>query len=138
MVGNSVLRFKIDGQKLKTPPPANSDDSPLALPSSNHLVFIKKATVFKIRIIHGNPWKRRSNQSNGFIKSPFISIDNFSTICGGKKGASPSVAHNIKTIPQSNLSISDNTLSIRPHYNESGTIAFIVFRGCRCEFAYIQ
>ena len=73
-----------------------------------HPFFIKNAIVFKIKINHGNPCKRRSNQSKGFIKFPSISIDNFSITCGGENGASPSVAHNTMIIPQFNRSTKDN------------------------------
>src|SRR5665647_3799768 len=48
------------------------------------------AIIFKIKRIHGNPCKRRSNQSNGLIKFPRISIDTFSTIWGCLLYTSPS------------------------------------------------
>jgi hypothetical protein len=60
---------------------------------------MEKDIVFKANSIQGDPWKKRSNQSINFTRSPSKSIIIFSTTWGGENGASPRVKQKMMIIP---------------------------------------
>jgi hypothetical protein len=81
-------------------------------------LFLIEKIPFRISSSHGMPCRKKSNQSIGLTSRPFISIWIFSQICGGLKGASPSVRHSKITTVHDNWDINFSTMKLyhRPHF----------------------